>query len=402
MRRRAHATVDESWCGRLELLVLQPTPFCNLDCDYCYLPDRDDTRRMSLATLEAVATRVFQAGLAANEVSVIWHAGEPLTVPREWYAEAFALLARHCPPGVRLRHHVQTNGVLLDARWCDFITTHDVHVGVSVDGPAWLHDRHRRTRRGQGTHALVVRGIEALRQAGIPFHVICVLTRESLARPDEIFDFFAALGPSCLCFNVEEVEAANGRSSLAGPDRALIEGEFRAFMTRVVERLSPSAPPFRVREVDHVVQVLRDPAYGTRRGNSQNEPGRIVSVAWDGTYGTFSPELLGITDGRLGRLGLGNVLVDPLPPLLGSESYRRQRDEVRRGNERCRATCKYFDLCLGGAPANKLGELGRFDGTETMFCRLTQQAVADVVLAALDDMGDARRAPQAPHAASRE
>jgi uncharacterized protein len=384
MRRGARTTVDESWRGRLELLVLQPTPFCNLDCSYCYLPDRDDTRRMSLATVETAAARVFEAALAASEVSVIWHAGEPLTVPREWYAEAFARLARLCPAGVRLTHHVQTNGVLLDARWCELVEAHDVHVGVSVDGPAWLHDRHRRTRRGQGTHALVMRGIEALRHAGLPFHVICVLTRESLAHPDEIFDFFAGVGPACLCFNVEELEAANGRSSLAGPDRAAIEAEFRAFMTRIVGRLSPSPPPFRVREVDQVIQILRDPAYGTRTGNSQNEPGRIVSVAWDGTFGTFSPELLGVTDPRLGPLGLGNVLVDALPPRLESAAYRSQHEEVRRGNERCRATCKYFDLCLGGAPANKLGELGRFDGTETMFCRLTQQVVADVVLAALE------------------
>jgi uncharacterized protein len=62
-------------------------------------------------------------------------------------------------------------------------------------------------------------------------------------------------------------------------------------------------------------------------------------------------------------------------------------DAARRGasrNERCRAACKYFDLCLGGAPASKPGEYGRLDATETMFRRLTEQAVADVVLAALE------------------
>jgi uncharacterized protein len=34
--------------GPLELLVIQPTPFCNLNCSYCYLPDRQNTRKMSL------------------------------------------------------------------------------------------------------------------------------------------------------------------------------------------------------------------------------------------------------------------------------------------------------------------------------------------------------------------
>ena len=385
MHRRERETVNENWRGRLELFVLQPTPFCNLNCDYCYLPHRDETRRMSRATLEAAASRVFQADLASSQLSVIWHAGEPLTVTRDWYADAFQLLARLCPSPVRLKHHFQTNGVLLDARWCDLITAHDVHVGVSIDGPAWLHDRHRRTRRGQGTHALVMRGVQALRQARIPFHVICVLSRESLAHADEIFDFFAELAPSCLCFNVEEVEGANRGSSLAAGDQHAIEAEFREFMTRIVARLRSSPSPFRVREVDQVIQALRDPAFGTLTANSQNEPGRILSVAWDGTCGTFSPELLGMTDPRLGSLSLGNVRTDPVPPLADSAGYRAQRDEVIRGNERCRASCKYFDFCLGGAPANKLGERGRFDVTETMFCRLTQQVITDVVLAALEE-----------------
>lgn len=87
---------------------------------------------------------------------------------------------------------------------------------------------------------------------------------------------------------------------------------------------------------------------------------------------------------ELGTLSLGNVLRDPLPPLPQASAYRRQRDEIARGVARCRKECKYFSFCLGGAPANKLGELGRFDGTVTMFCRLTQQAVVDVVLAALE------------------
>ena len=44
----------EDFSPRLQtrLLVLQPTPFCNINCDYCYLPNRTDTRRMDFAVLE--------------------------------------------------------------------------------------------------------------------------------------------------------------------------------------------------------------------------------------------------------------------------------------------------------------------------------------------------------------
>jgi uncharacterized protein len=48
--------------------------------------------------------------------------------------------------------------------------------------------------------------------------------------------------------------------------------------------------------------------------------------------------------------------------------------------ELCRETCAYFDYCGGGAPVNKYFENGRFDSTETMFCRFSKQAIFDVVL----------------------
>jgi uncharacterized protein len=148
---------------------------------------------MDFGTLDAAVGKVFAAQLAAPELSVIWHAGEPLVVPEEWYAEAFARSERHRLPSVRVTHHFQTNGVLLDERWYEFINKHGVRIGVSLDGPDWLHDRHRKTRNGHRTHARVMRSIEQLRTAGILFHVICVITRDSLAHADAIFEFLVSV-----------------------------------------------------------------------------------------------------------------------------------------------------------------------------------------------------------------
>lgn len=46
--------------------------------------------------------------------------------------------------------------------------------------------------------------------------------------------------------------------------------------------------------------------------------------------------------------------------------------------KQCRDTCGYFDLCGGGAPSNKLGENGRFDSTETLYCRYKKQLLVNV------------------------
>src|SRR5438093_5440723 len=121
--------------GPLELLVLQPTPFCNINCSYCYLPDRQSTRRMSRDTLEQTFRWVFAGDLAREPFTLLWHAGEPLVLPVAWYEEAAELLDRHNTRQVPVVQSFQTNATLIDAEWCEFLRRHSVHIGVSVDGP---------------------------------------------------------------------------------------------------------------------------------------------------------------------------------------------------------------------------------------------------------------------------
>jgi uncharacterized protein len=373
--------------GGLELLVLQASPFCNLDCSYCYLPDRDVGARMTLPLLDRVLQQVAASGLVGAELGVVWHAGEPMTVPRHWYEAAFEAIARQLP-AVRLTHHFQTNAVLIDDAWCDFFARHGVRVGVSIDGPAPLHDRHRRSRDGRGSHARVMAGIARLRAAGIAFHAIAVLTRASLSQADELFDFFAALGAEQVGFNVEEIESENRSSSLqpgaAGdPCGDDVAAALRSFWTRFTERLQADPRGLRVREIGAVLGALRDPGWGQHAGNMQNQAGRMLNVAHDGSWCFWSPELLGASHPLRGRVALGNLAHDAAPWRNLAAAARWQR-EIDAGVRQCRERCAYFGLCLGGAPANKLAEQGSMAGSETLACRLGLQVVADVVLARLE------------------
>ncbi|MEM7010785.1 MAG: radical SAM protein, partial [Verrucomicrobiota bacterium] len=146
----------------LGVLVIQPSPFCNLDCDYCYLPNRMSKTRMEMSTLRKVMERVWESGLVADGFQLLWHAGEPLAVPVHWYEEAFDVINSF--PGARQRilHTFQTNATLINDKWCEFIKKHRVEVGVSIDGPAFIHDHHRKTRSGRGTHDKVMRGVAKL------------------------------------------------------------------------------------------------------------------------------------------------------------------------------------------------------------------------------------------------
>jgi len=363
--------------GPLDLLVIQPTPFCNLDCSYCYLPDRANRTRMPLATLERTFAWVLESGLVRRSYTIVWHAGEPLVLPTTFYEDAFATAARFASPDGQAIHSFQTNGTLIDDRWCALFQRHEIRIGVSIDGPAYLHDMKRRTRNGGGTHARVMAGIERLRQHGISFHVITVLTREALDYPDELHAFYLENGIEHVGFNVEEIEGPNEDSSLSVEDGA---ARYRDFMSRFFDLAMASDPPIRVREFDNMISAVLYTGEARFLSAQESTPFAIVSVDSAGTLSTFSPELLGLPSDLYGGFGLGNVARDSFAEVLASGRFQAMARDVDAGITKCREECSYFRFCGGGAPANKYFENGSFDSTETLFCRLHRKALAEVVL----------------------
>src|SRR5262249_54737424 len=362
--------------GPLELLVVQPTPFCNLDCSYCYLPDRANTRRMSPDTLEQVFRWAFASGLVREPFTLLWHAGEPLVVPLASYEAAAALLRRYGEGHPPVTQSVQTNATLIDEEWCDYFRRHDVEVGVSVDGPAFLHDRHRRTRRGRGTLERVLRGIALLNEQEIPFKVITVLTAEALDYPDELFDFYQEHGIRSVGFNPEEVEGPHTASSLQGDD---MPARFRRFLARFLEMALNADPPLEVREFETSAHaLLHARRSGPTRRTQENRPFGILNVDCEGHFSTYSPELLGLDSLQYGEFALGHVASDRLEDVLASARFRRLEADIARGVAQGRSSCRYFPFCGGGPPGNKYFENGPFVSTETLNCRMHMKACLDV------------------------
>ena len=367
---------DGATLGPLDLLVIQPTPFCNLDCAYCYLPERQNKRRIGAATLDRLFARVFESALVRGPFTVVWHAGEPMVLRPAFYREAFAIVARHNAGSVAVGHALQTNATLIDQEWCEFIKRHALSIGVSVDGPDFLNDRYRTTRRGDGTYRRVVDGMAQLRRNGVPFHVITVLTRDSLDYPDELYAFYVEHGVDEVAFNVEEIEGPHQTSSLATPEAA---ARYREFLSRFYDLATGGPVRLHVREFDSGLAAILA-AEGDPPRLQETAPFAIVSVDSEGNFSSFSPELLGLRSAHYGDFALGNVHTTSFEEAARGQRFAAMDAAIGAGIERCRTTCAYFRLCGGGAPANKYFENGSFDSTETLFCRFTRQAVLDVLL----------------------
>lgn len=373
---------DNRWriAGPLELLVLQPTPFCNLDCSYCYLPDRNSKRRMSDATLNRVFQFVFSSGIVEQGFTVVWHAGEPMVLPVAYYERAIEIVGAHNPGGLQVRHSFQTNGVLIDDAWCDFFKRHDLNVGVSVDGPAFLHDRSRKTRNGSATHHRVMDGIRKLQSHNVPFHVISVLTGESLDYADEMYDFYVENELWEIGFNIEEIEGPHAASTLGV---AGIEDRFGRFIGRFFDLVARDESATSVREFDSMVPLILGSHGGEVPLTQENAPCAILSIDCEGNFTSYSPELLGLKSSHYGDFAIGNVKTETLASAINGDKFRHMSSDIARGLSKCRDTCEYYAFCGGGAPVNKYFENGSFDSTETMFCRLNRKVLVDVLVAKL-------------------
>jgi uncharacterized protein len=366
---------------RIELLVIQPTPFCNIDCRYCYLPNRNSKAVVAQETLATLFSQVFASGWVQDGLSVVWHAGEPMVLPIGFYRNAFRMVDALRPAEVLVTHSFQTNGTLIDEEWCKFFSEEHINLGVSVDGPQRLHDRNRLTRSGRGTFDKTIAGIRLLRRHEVPFHVISVLSADSMLLAREMFDFYVEEGIQHVCFNVEESEGNYVSQSFADIG---VEAAYYQFLSEFW-RLSASAPgkiTF-IREIEHALQQVIRPE-DALFSNQLVEPFAITSMDWAGNISTFSPELLGLKNAEYGDFLLGNINRDELVDLPQRANFMKILKDIETGVAMCRERCEYFSVCGGGEPVNKLAENGTFASTETTYCRVTKMRATDLVLDALE------------------
>lgn len=364
---------------KIELAVLQPTSYCNLNCTYCYLPGRQSRNVMTDSVLNEALKKILQSPLTSSELILLWHAGEPLAAGVEFYRNANRRIAQYRPPQMRLVQSVQTNGTLIDDSWCELFAEHQFHVGVSLDGPEFLHDRHRRNWADRGTFRRTMAGIERLSSYGIQFGVLAVVTQDTLEHADTIYDFFKSVGASSVAFNVEEVENAHTTSTFEGRDLSLTRAAYETFFSRLLDRVAEDPDPLQVREFRRLAKV----ALRLRRDSSyvyepmEAAPLRLITILSNGDVTPFSPELATAKAPLYADFTVGNICVEPLDMIAARLATSALNADISESRVRCQQTCKYFQWCGGTYYSNKWSEHGTLLATETVACRLHVHALTD-------------------------
>ncbi|MGF1758231.1 anaerobic sulfatase maturase [Photobacterium sagamiensis] len=178
---------------------------CNLDCEYCFYlekenlyPERKKNWRMSDETLEAYIKQNIDAQDNVD-VDFSWQGGEPTLLGLEFFQKAIELQEKY-KGSHRIHNAFQTNGILLNDEWCQFLKKHNFLIGISIDGPAELHDNYRVNRAGRPSHAKVMDSIALLKKHGVNFNTLTVVNAENVKHPEKVYDFLTGIGSTFLQF----------------------------------------------------------------------------------------------------------------------------------------------------------------------------------------------------------
>ena len=188
----------------LSSVLIKPSgPDCNLNCTYCFylekssLFQQNKIHRMSPEVQEETIRQVMQQ--SGENVSLAWQGGEPTLMGLDFYQRGVDLEMKY-GHGQMVGNGLQTNGLLLNHDWAKFLKKYDWLVGLSLDGPEFIHDHYRLDQGRKGTHGRVEDRARMLLDEGVAANAMCCVTSHSVKHPEELYQYYKELGLTFMQF----------------------------------------------------------------------------------------------------------------------------------------------------------------------------------------------------------
>ena len=180
------------------LLIKPASADCNLRCRYCFYLDKSSlypqTRihRMDEATLEKLISSYMATPQSCYSFG--WQGGEPTLMGLDFFKRAVALQKKYGKAGSTVSNGLQTNGTLIDDDLARFLSRYRFLVGISLDGPQYIHDHYRRTAGGRATFSDVIKATRILKENDVEFNILVLVNDFNVDRAAEIYDFLVDRG----------------------------------------------------------------------------------------------------------------------------------------------------------------------------------------------------------------
>lgn len=323
------------------VVILKATRLCNLRCTYCNSWREGPGNIMPFEVLARVIRDALRTP-GIQQVDFVWHGGEVTLLPIDYLKKAVWLQQKFVAANTQVFNSIQTNATRITKEWIDFLKSYGFSVGVSIDGPPEIHDARRLTVGGRGSWKDVRKGLDQIREAGIPFGALAVIDECALqygAR--KYLEYLVSLGVRAVALlnAIPPNLAAQGDEVSYLPWQQytqFLRDLFHAWWTDFRSDIT-------IRELDALVETVQkgETSLCVFRDNCMGqyltiEPNGDVS-ACDKYVG--DPKYL-----------FGNVLTEEINEMLaGSQTLRMALFDVNEKKTRMQS-CPNFKLCFGGCP----------------------------------------------------
>lgn len=334
--------------------IVKATQACNLGCTYCYVFDRTQCNTMSEEVLETTVNQLGASVQPGGSLEIVWHGGEPSLVGVEFYRKA-VIYENRIRDKIKLTNSFQTNAYRMTDELVGFLKEHDFSLGVSLDGPEFLHDRCRITKDGRPTFALVIASIRKLKKAEIPFGAICVITKQNKKHIKEIYDFFHA---EQVPFKINPlIRAGAARQNLSY--HYLTAKEYAEVLSELFELwYQDETANLRVATVEDIIKSILTEKH-TGCNGSPNCQDNFLGI---GPTGDVYP--CGRFEGRL-PYRYGTLVDRPLAEILQCDLRRKLLQRNARHFNRCQ-NCRWLKICRAGCMHNALEDTGDVMGIDSL------------------------------------
>ncbi|MFC1607462.1 anaerobic sulfatase maturase [Candidatus Latescibacterota bacterium] len=343
------------------LLIKPVGSRCNLNCRYCFYLGNDDI--ISANRPPVMPDHILEKMIGnyldlSFETSVFtWQGGEPTLAGLDFYRRVVELQMKYGRDGQVVANALQTNGILIDDTWAEFLAEYRFLVGLSLDGTPEIHDSNRVDSRNNPTFNRVVKAAETLRRHGVEFNILCMISDRSETHGEEIYRRLTGMGFDHLQF-IPCVEH-DQESGVPSPHNVSARG-YGQFMSDVFDRwYEGDVGKVSVRTFESLVALLT----GSEHLSICNMRGQchhylVVEKEGDVYPCDFfvSPESY-----------IGNICETPLEKLFMSGkimSFSRMKSDYPAV---C-LECSFLSLCRGGCPKDRFcAGKGKY-GTESAIC----------------------------------
>ncbi|HEY5046484.1 MAG TPA: radical SAM protein [Rhizomicrobium sp.] len=319
------------------VFVVKLSKFCNLRCRYCYEHAELHVReRMGLATVEKLFADIDKFGeyLSAFGISptfsFVWHGGEPLLVPSQYFREVTALQTKHIRD-FPYSNSVQSNLYGSNASALAYIIASNWQLGISIDFAPGV--REGRTHRD--SHPTVIANAEALHKSGMAFGVVSTLGKHNAGSIVDAYDWVEEFAHSWRILPLFEGGPETAIEELRLPDDEIAE-----IYSAIFDRRSKGRRHIPIDPIDGLASAALLKMAGAR-----DEPDFrrdvldcvfVVNVNGDIYTRPFAYDA---------RHCMGNINVNGMSGLIRSPAYLECQRIIQRGKQENCSVCRHRGYC---------------------------------------------------------